>query len=104
MQSTHRHAVGILRREFLHVGFSGLLGLSLPELLSLRGRAEAAARRGAAQPPALQPRAKSVIIVFLTGGLSHIDSFDMKPEAPDGIRGDFKPIDTAVPGIHYCEH
>ena len=50
------------------------------------------------------PRAKSVILVFLTGGLSHIDSFDMKPDSPDGIRGEFRPIETAVPGIHYCEH
>jgi hypothetical protein len=103
MQSIHRHPIGVLRREFLQVGFSGLLGLGLPELLGLRGRARAASR-GGARPPALRPRAKSVIIVFLTGGLSHIDSFDMKPEAPDGIRGEFKPIDTAVPGIQFCEH
>src|SRR5947209_3342694 len=103
MQSTHRHPVGILRREFLQVGFSGLLGFGLPEFLSRRVRAEATTR-GGARPPVRQPRAKSVIIVFLTGGLSHIDSFDMKPEAPEGIRGEFKPIDTAVPGIHYCEH
>jgi hypothetical protein len=40
----------------------------------------------------------------LTGGLSHIDSFDMKPDAPEGIRGEFRPIRTAVAGIHYCEH
>src|SRR5262245_39989982 len=103
MQPTHRHPVGVLRREFLQVGFSGLLGLGLPEFLALRGRAQAASRTGL-KPPGLQPRAKSVIIVFLTRGLSHIDSFDMKPEAPEGIRGEFKPIDTAVPGIHYCEH
>ena len=103
MPSTHRHPIGVLRREFLQVGFSGLLGLGLPELLGLRGRA-AAASRGGVKPPALQPRAKSVILVFLTGGLSHLDSFDMKPEAPDGIRGEFKPIDTAVPGIQFCEH
>ena len=42
--------------------------------------------------------------MFLTGGLSHIDSFDMKPDAPDGIRGEFKPIATKVPGIPICEH
>ena len=45
-----------------------------------------------------------MILVFLTGGLSHLDSFDMKPDAPDGIRGEFKPIATAVPGIPICEH
>ena len=45
-----------------------------------------------------------MILVFLTGGLSHLDSFDMKPDAPEGIRGEFKPISTAVPGISMCEH
>jgi hypothetical protein len=50
------------------------------------------------------PRAKSVILVFLTGGLSHIDSFDMKPDAPEGIRGEFRPIASKVPGIPICEH
>ena len=49
-------------------------------------------------------RAKSVIVILLSGGLGQHDSFDMKPEAPDGIRGEFKPIDTAVPGIRICEH
>jgi hypothetical protein len=45
-----------------------------------------------------------VIVILLSGGLGQHDSFDMKPEAPDGIRGEFKPIDTAVPGIQVCEH
>jgi hypothetical protein len=105
-QMTHRHPVGILRREFLQVGFSGLLGLSLPDVMAMRGRAAAASPGGSRGKPASgpTPRAKSVILVFLTGGLSHIDSFDMKPESPDGIRGEFRPIATAVPGIHYCEH
>ena len=55
-------------------------------------------------PQPAAPRAKSVILVFLTGGLSHLDSFDMKPDAPVGIRGEFKPAATAVPGIQFCEH
>jgi hypothetical protein len=50
------------------------------------------------------PRARSMILVFLSGGLSHIDSFDMKPGAPDGIRGEFQPIDTNVAGLRICEH
>ena len=50
------------------------------------------------------PRVKSVIIVFLTGGLSHLDSFDMKPESPEGMRSDFRPVQTRVPGIHFAEH
>jgi hypothetical protein len=83
------------RREFLQVGYSGLLGLGLPGLLAARQATAAGAKPG---------RAKSVIVILLSGGLGQHDSFDMKPEAPDGIRGEFKPIDTAVPGIRICEH
>ena len=83
------------RRSFLQVGYSGLLGMGLPGLL---------AGRGAADPLAKAGRAKSVIVILLSGGIGQHDSFDMKPEAPDGIRGDFKPIDTAVPGLRICEH
>jgi len=97
METNHRHSVGVVRREFIQVGFSGLLGLGLPDFLAARARA---ASRLNASPP----RAKSVILVFLTGGLSHIDSFDMKPDAPDGIRGEFRPIASKVPGIPICEH
>jgi hypothetical protein len=87
---------GIARREFLQVGFSGVLGLGLPGLLAARARAGLAKGR--------TPRARSMILVFLTGGLSHLDSFDMKPDAPDGIRGEFQPIDTDVAGLRVCEH
>src|SRR4051794_26266336 len=87
---------GIARREFLQVGFSGLLGMGLPGLLAAQARA------GATQGRA--PRARSMIMVFLSGGLSHIDSFDMKPDAPDGIRGEFQPIETSVAGLRICEH
>jgi Protein of unknown function (DUF1501) len=102
METSHRHRIGIIRREFIQVGFSGLLGISLMDLLAPASRAVRAGSesRNAAAPP----RAKSVILVFLTGGLSHIDSFDMKPEAPDGIRGEFRPIATEVPGVSMCEH
>jgi hypothetical protein len=89
----HRHPYGVVRREFLQVGFSGFLGLGTGGLLSGRARAESAA-----------PPAKAMILVFLTGGLGHLDSFDMKPDAPEGIRGEFRPIDTAVPGVQFCEH
>ena len=84
------------RRAFLQVGYSGLLGMSLPGLLAARGASAASGARSG--------RAKSVIVILLSGGLGQHDSFDMKPEAPDGIRGEFKPIDTAVPGIRVCEH
>ena len=82
------------RRGFLQVGYSGMVGLGLPGLLAARS-ASAGATPGLA---------RSVIVVLLSGGLGQHDSFDMKPEAPDGIRGEFKPIDTAVPGIRVCEH
>ena len=83
------------RRSFLQVGYSGLLGLGLPQLLAAREATTAGATTG---------RARSVIVILLSGGLGQHDSFDMKPEAPDGIRGEFKPIETAVPGIRMCEH
>ena len=101
MVSAHRHGVGIVRREFLQVGFSGFLGLTASGLL--RARAQASTRAAAAGATGT-PRARSMILVFLTGGLGHLDSFDMKPDAPEGIRGEFRPIATAVPGIQICEH
>jgi uncharacterized protein (DUF1501 family) len=87
----HRHTVGINRRELLQVGFSGLLGLGLSSLPA----------RAAGQPARKQ---RSVILVFLTGAPSHLDTFDLKPDAPVGIRGEFKPIATRVPGIQVSEH
>lgn len=95
----HSHAHGVIRRELLQVGFSGLLGLGLPGLWSGRAQASPSSRRASAPP-----RAKAMILVFTTGGLSHLDSLDMKPNAPEGIRGEFKPIDTRAPGVRICEH
>jgi uncharacterized protein (DUF1501 family) len=88
----HKHNRGMIRREFLQVGFSGFLGLGMPALLT---RPALAAATG---------RAKSVILVFLTGGPSQIDTFDPKPNAPEGIRGEFKPIATSSPGVFFSEH
>jgi hypothetical protein len=96
MTTDHRHEHGLVRREFLQVGFSAFAGLSLAGLNTLR--ASAASRKGGNR------RAKSMILVFLTGGPSHLDTFDMKPDAPEGIRGEFKPIATNVPGIVISEH
>ena len=84
-------------------------------LLSRRGALQAGAiglALGTGQPAALRawacladaPKAKSVIFVFLTGGLSQLDSFDMKPDAPADVRGEFQPIATRTPGIQICEH
>ncbi len=86
---------GVSRRDFLRIGALGLGGLSLPQLL----RAEASAgirSRG--------NRHKAVIMVFLPGGPSHQDMFDLKADAPAEVRGEFRPINTNVPGIQICEH
>jgi hypothetical protein len=71
------------------------MGISLPRLLL----AEEAARE-----TGLQPRANACIVIFLNGGPSHLDMWDMKPDAPREIRGEFRPIDTTAPGIQLCEH
>lgn len=80
------------RRAFLRAGTVGALGLTLSDFLSLR----AAARDSS-------PPARAVIMVWLWGGPSHLDTFDMKPDAPAEYRGPFEPIATTVPGMHVCE-
>ena len=90
---------GLNRRQLLQAGGIGMLGLTLPGLMHGRAQASAEARR----VPHFG-RAKSCLIVFLSGGMSHHDTFDMKPDAPEEIRGEFDPIATSVPGIHVCEH
>jgi hypothetical protein len=84
---------GVSRRDFLRIGALGGLSLTLPGLL--RSQALARAKNGA--------RAKSVLLVYLGGGLSHHDSFDPKPDAPPEVRGKYKPIDTCVPGLRITE-
>ncbi len=89
------------RRGVLQVGYSSMLSVALAPLLAARARSTPHALRGTV---AGVPRAKSVLFIFLTGGPSHIDTFDMKPEAPAEVRGPFAPIATNVPGISFCEH
>ena len=84
------------RRTAVQAGAIGLLGLGMNHLTALQ--AEATPTQVPPQP------AKRVIYIFLSGGLAQHDSFDMKPDAPEGIRGEFKPIATSTPGIHICEH
>ncbi len=88
---------GVSRRSFLKVGTLAALGLSLPELMRLR---EATA---AQSPPGAGPRPANMIFLWLDGGPSHLETFDLKPEAPAETRGEFKPIETNVPGIRVCE-
>lgn len=89
-----RFCDGLSRRLFLQIGGLGIGGLSLPSLL----RAEATA---VGRPQ--RTSHKSVIMVYLSGGLSHQDTFDLKPDAPEGIRGEFKPIFTRLPGVQISE-
>jgi len=83
------------RREMLQAGAVGLLGLGMNHVAALRSLA------GQAAPPR---KARAVIFIFLSGGLSQLDSFDPKPAAPDKIRGEFRPTATRSPGVQICEH
>jgi hypothetical protein len=83
----------VSRRDVLQVGGLSLAGLTLADVLRLRASAETTSARG-----------KSVVMIWMRGGPSHIDSFDMKPHAPAEVRGEFQPIATNVPGIQICEH
>ena len=83
---------GVTRRDFLRMGGLALGGLSLPGLLRAEGRA------------GVRRSHKAVIMIFLAGGPPHQDMFDLKPDAPEGIRGEFRPIPTNVPGLDICEY
>src|SRR5262245_22503585 len=96
----HRHTIGTTRRELLQVGYSGLLGVGLPSVLA--GRAIGSNANGQGSVAVQNP--KSILLVFVTGAASHHDTFDMKPDAPAEIRGEFKTVATSVPGMHICEH
>jgi hypothetical protein len=82
------------RRDVLQAGAIGLMGLSMADLEAARATSNATRLGGQ----------KAVIYIFLSGGLAQQDSFDPKPEAPDGIRGEFLPIRTRTPGVLICEH
>jgi hypothetical protein len=87
-----RTCQGVLRRSFLQVGGLALGGLALPQLLH------------AEQQSSVRTSHKSVIMIFLSGGPPHQDMVDLKMDAPDDIRGEFKPIRTNVNGLDICEH
>jgi hypothetical protein len=104
----HRHAFSsfrplepeglalLTRRNMLKAGLAGLAGLSVPALLQSRAEAARAGRP--------MNNGKSVILLWMTGGPSHIDTWDPKPDAPEGIRSAFAPIPTRLPGVRICEH
>ncbi|MBA4062181.1 MAG: DUF1501 domain-containing protein [Isosphaera sp.] len=89
---------GFHRRDFLSIGSAGALGLSLPALLA--AEAKAASKGDLAGKGA---KAKGVIVLWLAGGPATIDMWDNKPEAPEGIRGEFKSINTSADGIQFAE-
>src|ERR1700734_3404142 len=95
--SPRRACDGFTRRETLQVGALSLLGgfFNLPSLRALEG---------ARDPRASSGKAKSVIFLYLQGGPATQDMFDLKPNAPSGIRSEFRPIATSAPGVHICEH
>ena len=98
-----RTCEGLSRREWLRAGGLSAVGLSLPGLL--RGRADAEENHAASRPDdGVFGRAKSCIVCFLFGAPAHQDVWDLKPEAPAEIRGEFQPIASNVPGILLGEH
>ncbi|MSU42302.1 MAG: DUF1501 domain-containing protein [Pedosphaera sp.] len=86
---------GVSRRSFLQAGSAATLGLSLPLLDTLRAA-------GAIDES--KAKIKNCITIFLVGSPGHLDTWDMKPDAPENIRGKFKPMKTNVPGVQICEH
>lgn len=100
LRSTYRDARefdmfdAISRRKALSLGGMGFLGLNVPKLLKATD----------AGPVKLPGRAKSVVFLYQFGGPSHVDTFDMKPNAPEGIRSKFETISSSVPGLSICEH
>ncbi|MFP6763021.1 MAG: DUF1501 domain-containing protein [Planctomycetaceae bacterium] len=98
MDNIHRSLHPVFsRRTALQAGSIGLLGLGMNHVSELTGQAAPHVSAGSG-------RARSVVFIFLSGGLTQHDSFDPKPAAPDTIRGEFTPIATQTPGLHICEH
>jgi hypothetical protein len=91
-----RFCDGVSRRDFLKIGGLAMGGLGLTDVLAAEARAAAGKRPSSSH--------KAVIMIFLAGGPPHQDMFDMKPDQPAEIRGEFKPISTNLPGFQICEH
>src|SRR3954471_10531549 len=83
------------RRSFLQVGAAAMAGLSLPNWLNLQALGAVDEKKA---------KIRNCITIFLVGSPGHLDTWDMKPDAPEDIRGKFKPISTSVPGVQICEH
>jgi hypothetical protein len=90
--SSKKFCDGVSRRNFLRIGSLAPFGVTLPSIF----QAEAASN--------IKGNQRSVIMIYLSGGMAHQDSFDLKPNAPTEVRGEFKPIPTNVSGIEISEH
>ncbi|MFP6603296.1 MAG: DUF1501 domain-containing protein, partial [Pirellulaceae bacterium] len=88
MSACHQHPANISRREVMRVGLGGLSALSLSELISQRGQATPSGNKDTA-----------VILVWLPGGHSHLETYDPKPQATSDFRGPYAPMETVVPGM-----
>src|SRR6266481_818817 len=97
MNQLKRNCAGLARRDFIQLGLGATIGLSFTNLLQLRAQGAAAAGK-------VSPDHVNCILIWLDGGPTHYETFDPKPAAPVEIRGEFKPISTAVPGIQFSEH
>ena len=93
---------GISRRTWLALGTLGAVGLSLPHTWAARSRGSDSADRSTGT--AINPLARACIQIYLAGGPGQHETWDLKPEAPRGIRGEFLPIETSLPGFRICEH
>lgn len=98
-----RFCDGSTRRDLMKIGSLGLFGMTLQDVLRLQDRANAAIAPSRYEGSTGFGSAKSVIVLFLQGGPSHIDIWDPKPDAPSNVRGEFKPIKSKVPGIQLSE-
>jgi hypothetical protein len=87
------------RRDLLRVGGAGMFGLSLSSMLQLRAQAEESKIGGGPG----WGKAKSVVLIYLQGGPSHLDLWDPKPDAPDNVKSIFQPIETKLPGVYFTE-
>ncbi len=99
--SNHRLCDGLSRRDLLKVGALGVGGLTFADVLRARAQATPNPSPGGRGESGSR---KSIIMIYLNGGPSHMDMYDMKPDAPVEYRGEFRPIRTNVPGMDICEH
>jgi hypothetical protein len=99
MPELKRNCEGTARRDFLRLGVGAFLGMSFVDLIAHRAKAAAVARASGLAAPSQV----NCIMIWLDGGPSHFETFDPKPDAPVDVRGEFKSIPTAIPGVHFSE-